>query len=58
MGLRPTDEAPPRALATRVMELSPTHTLFMFHHQSKSSLNTNIMYNNQSYNSCFSIHRP
>ena len=41
MGLRPTDEAPPRALTTRVMELRPTHTLYMFHQPIRSSHNTN-----------------
>jgi len=30
MELRPTDEAPPRSLTTRVMELCPTHALNMF----------------------------
>jgi len=31
MELRPTYEAPPRSLTTRVMELCPTHPLNMFH---------------------------
>jgi len=31
MGLRPLGEAPPWAIATRVMELRPTQTLYMFH---------------------------
>ena len=43
MESRPTDEAPPRALTTRVMELRPTHTLYMFTNQLEGSHNTNIM---------------
>ena len=31
MELRPTDEAPPRSLTTRVVELCPTRILYMFH---------------------------
>jgi len=48
MELRPTNEAPPRSLTTRVMELYPTHTLYMFHPPNQEfSHNINIMYNRQ-----------
>jgi len=48
MELRPTDEAPPRPLTTRVMELYPTHTLYMFHPPNQEfAHHINIMYNRQ-----------
>jgi len=57
MGLRPTDEVPPRDLTTRVMELRPTHTLYMFHPPNQEVPITLIScINNKSYNSCFPIH--
>jgi len=57
MELRLTDEAPPRVLTTRVMELSPTHTLYMSHqpNQKDPTVLTSCI-NNQSYISCFPTH--
>ena len=47
MELRPADEAPPRSLTTRVLELCPTHTLYMPHPPIKNFHNINIMYEQQ-----------
>jgi len=48
MELRPTDEAPPRPLTTRVMELYPTHTLYVFHPPNQEfAHHINIRYNRQ-----------
>jgi len=44
MELRPTDEAPPGALTTRVIELRPTHTLYMSPTKSERSHDTNNMH--------------
>ena len=47
MELRPTDEASPRSLTTRVMELYPTHTLYISHPPIKNFHNINIMHRQQ-----------